>query len=82
MLASYLAHPEEPRHNLEKIASSYLNYKMLSYAEVAGKDGSIAAVSIDRSTFYAAEDAEIVFRLKAPLEKALDKTRVDRKSVV
>jgi len=78
MLASHLAQPDEPRHNLEKIASSYLNYKMLSYAELAGKEGSIAAVPIERSTFYAAEDAEIVFRLKAPLEKALDKVRATK----
>jgi len=78
MLASHLARPDEPRHNLEKIASSYLNYKMLSYAELAGKEGSIAAVPIERSTFYAAEDAEIVFRLKAPLEKALDKVRATK----
>ncbi|GAG23843.1 unnamed protein product, partial [marine sediment metagenome] len=78
MLASHLVQPEERRHNLEKIASSYLNYEMLSYAEVAGKDGSIAAVPIERSTFYAAEDAEIVFRLKAPLEKAMDKAQATK----
>jgi len=78
MLASHLAQPDERRHNLERIASSYLNYKMLSYAEVAGKDGSIAAVPIERSTFYAAEDAEIVFRLKAPLEKAMHKVQATK----
>lgn len=71
MIASHLARPEEPRHNLEEIARIYLGYEMLPYQELAGKDGQIAAVPLEKATFYAAEDAEIALRVKGPLEEAL-----------
>jgi len=71
MIASHLARPEERRHNLVEIARVYLGYEMLSYQELVGKDGQIAAVPLDKATFYAAEDAEIAFRVKQPLEQAL-----------
>lgn len=73
MIASHLARPEERHHNLEEIARHYLNYEMLSYKELAGKEGKIAQVPVDQAAFYAAEDAEIVYRVKGPLEEALEK---------
>ncbi len=72
MIASHLTQPEERRHNLERIAASVLGAKMQTYEEVAGKDGAFAEVPIDRATGYAAEDAEIVQRLRAPLLASLD----------
>ena len=72
MIASHLTQPEERRHNLDRIAASVLGVKMQTYEEVAGKDGAFAEVPIDRATDYAAEDAEIVQRLRAPLLGALD----------
>jgi DNA polymerase-1 len=71
MIASHLARPEERHHNLETIARTYLDYEMLSYSELAGKDGKMAAVPVEKAAFYAAEDAEIVCRVKPLLEKAL-----------
>ena len=44
---------------------------MTTYAQVAGKEGPFAAVPVDVATQYAAEDAEIVQRLRAPLMRAL-----------
>ena len=78
MIASHLARPEERHHNLEEIARTYLNYEMLSYKELAGKEGKMAQVAVDRATFYAAEDAEIVYRVKRPLEEALEKAGATR----
>ncbi len=78
MIASHLVHPEERRHNLGKIAMTYLGHSMLTYEEVAGKDGSFAAVPIDRATEYAAEDAEIVQRLYPPLVHDLDEGNLAR----
>jgi len=72
MIASHLAHPDERRHNLERIAESYLGHRMTTYEEVAGKDGSFASVPVDVATEYSAEDAEIVQRLHGPLARALD----------
>jgi len=71
MIASHLTQPEEHRHNLERIASTVLGCAVSSYQDVAGKDGSFAAVPIDRATNYAAEDAEIVQRLHKPLLERL-----------
>jgi len=78
MIASHLVHPEERRHNLEQIAMTYLGHSMLTYEEVAGKDGSFTAVPIDRATEYAAEDAEIVQRLYPPLVRDLDEGNLTR----
>ncbi len=73
MIASHLARPEERHHNLEEIARHYLNYEMLSYKELAGKEGKIEQVPVEQAVFYAAEDAEIVYRVKRPLEEAMEK---------
>jgi len=71
MIASHLARPDERHHNLETIARTYLGYEMLSYEDLAGKNGEMAAVDVERAAFYAAEDAEIVCRVKPALEAAL-----------
>jgi len=71
MIASHLVHPEQHRHNLTQIAEAYLGHTVSSYAEVAGKDVPFASVPIEAATAYAAEDAEIVQRLRAPLTRAL-----------
>ena len=72
MIASHLVRPEERRHGLDQIAEVVLGVKTTSYEEVAGKDGAFASVPIDAATAYAAEDAEIVQRLRGPLSRALD----------
>ncbi len=71
MIASHLISPEQRRHNLEEIAKNYLGYNMLSYTELAGKNGKIEQVPVDKATFYASEDAEIVFRVKEKLVAGL-----------
>jgi DNA polymerase-1 len=72
MIASHLVHPEQRRHNLDEIARVYLGYATLTYEEVAGKNGSFAAVPVETATRYAAEDAELVQRLYAPLTQELE----------
>jgi len=78
MIASHLVHPEERRHNLDQIVLTYLGQSMVTYEEVAGKDGSFAAVPVDRATVYAAEDAEVVQRLCEPLTRDLEKRNLTR----
>jgi len=72
MIASHLVRPDERRHNLEQIVETYLGHSVTTYEDVAGKDGSFASVPLDAATQYAAEDAEIVQRLHAPLACALE----------
>jgi len=71
MIASHLTQPEERRHNLESIASTVLGCSVSSFNDVAGKDGLFAAVPVEEATNYAAEDAEIVQRLREPLLERL-----------
>ena len=78
MIASHLINPEQRRHNLEEIAKNHLGYDMLSYSELAGKNGKIAQVPVDRAAFYASEDAEIVFRVKEILVAGLERVGATR----
>jgi len=73
MIASHLARPEQRQHNLELIARDVLGYQVQTYEQVAGKEGAFAAVPIEAATRYAAEDADIVFRLREPLLAAVER---------
>jgi DNA polymerase-1 len=74
MVASYLIDAGERNHNLDELALRYLNHTTIKITELigTGKDqkrmdeAPIAAVSD-----YAAEDAEVVWRLWPMLEKEL-----------
>ena len=72
MIASHLAYPDQRQHNLGRIAATVLGYRAQSFEEVAGKNGSFASVSLEEATTYAAEDADLVFRLRDPLTQAVD----------
>lgn len=67
MIASYLLNPTKPVHNLENIALEYLDYKILTYKEVAGKGKKqigFEEVHIDTASKYSCEDSDITLRLK------------------
>ncbi|MEW5825220.1 MAG: DNA polymerase I [Candidatus Bipolaricaulota bacterium] len=72
MVASYLLRPEDRRHGLDAVARAFLGVETSTFAEVAGKDGSFAAVPLSQATQYAAEDAELVQRLYPLLVRKLD----------
>ena len=62
MVASYLLNPTRRAHNLEMIASEYLDYKMITYEEVtrSGKHQvGFDQVPIQDAVPYACEDADI-----------------------
>ena len=66
MLAHYLINPDM-RHNMDILAETYLNYKPQSITELIGKKGknqkSMREVPLAQQTEYAAEDADITYRL-------------------
>ncbi|MBU0990928.1 MAG: DNA polymerase I [Proteobacteria bacterium] len=75
MIASYLIHPSRRSHSLDQIAMDFLNYKMVSYEEVAGKGKNaicFSQVELDKAVFYASEDADITFKLYDILLRELD----------
>lgn len=78
MVASYVLDPEG-RHNLERLAASYLGYKVLTYEEVCGKGKdqiSFADIPIDQATRYSAEDAWIASRLWGHLKPLIEKEKL------
>lgn len=66
MLASYVLNSTGSRHDMDSLAQRHLNYKTITYTEVAGKGAKqklFSAVELAAATNYAAEDADITFRL-------------------
>jgi len=60
LLESYVLEAHE-RHDLDSLAQRHLGWKTISYDEVTGKGAAripFSAVSVERATEYAAEDAD------------------------
>lgn len=74
MIAHYLVQPEL-RHGMDYLAEIYLKYRTIHYDELVGGKGKnqldIRSVELDKLCDYAAEDADITFRLKQILEKEI-----------
>ncbi|HBF11957.1 MAG TPA: DNA polymerase I [Deltaproteobacteria bacterium] len=70
MLASYILSPESP-HNLDHLASQYLQYTTLKYDEVVGKGKTFDSVDVDKACRYSAEDADVTMRLVPLLHQKL-----------
>jgi len=65
LLESYVLEPHKA-HDMDSLAQRHLGHKTLSYGEVAGKGAKpigFDQVSIELATRYAAEDADITYRL-------------------
>lgn len=66
MLMSYVLDAGKHRHNMDNLSEIHLNHKPISFKEVAGTGKS--QISFDKvemklATEYAAEDADVTFRL-------------------
>lgn len=74
MIAHYLVQPEL-RHGMDYLAEIYLKYRTIHFEELVGAKGKnqadIRTVDINKLCDYAAEDADVTFRLKQILEKEL-----------
>jgi DNA polymerase-1 len=74
MVAHYLVAPEE-NHNLDDVARSVLNYKMVPIADLIGDEtdrDSMREVDVETAAPYACEDADISYRLADELEAQLE----------
>jgi len=66
MLESYVLDSTASRHDMDSLALKYLGYKTLKYEDVAGKGKhqiNFSEVPLEQATIYAAEDADVTFRL-------------------
>ncbi len=78
MVADYLLHAGERSHSLEDMARRYLNHQVIPITELIGKKSRkqeqlrMDEVAADKVSVYAAEDADIAWRLTEFLERQLD----------
>jgi DNA polymerase-1 len=66
MLESYVFNSTASRHDMDSLSLAYLNHKTISFEEIAGKGAkqlTFDLIDIDVAAPYAAEDADITFRL-------------------
>ena len=74
MVAHYLVAPEE-NHNLDDVARSVLNYKMVPISELIGderEEETMRDVPVEEVAPYACEDADIALRLADALREKLE----------
>ena len=79
MLMSYALDAGKHRHNMDNLSETHLNHKPISFKEVAGtgkKQISFDKVPIKLATQYAAEDADVTFRLYTFFRERLDKEKL------
>lgn len=71
MVLSYLLEPNWGKHNLGRLAQSYLQTKAVEYEEVTGKGKNqvtMDKVAVEKTTPYACQDADFAYRLSLILE--------------
>jgi DNA polymerase I len=81
MLAHYLIEPEM-RHNMDVLAETYLHYSPISIETLIGKKGtkqkSMKDAPLEQIAEYAAEDADVTFRLKEMLAPILKEKSAEK----
>lgn len=80
MIAHYLLNPEL-RHGMDYLAETYLQYKTVHIDELIGARGknqiTMRNVPVEKVSEYAAEDADITFRLKNYFEPLISKEQLE-----
>ena len=66
MLMSYVLDAGKNRHNMDTLSEIHLGYKTISFKDMVGtgkKEINFSEVELDKAKDYAAEDADVTFRL-------------------
>jgi DNA polymerase I len=74
MLMSYVLDAGKNRHNMDTLSEIHLNHKTISFKEIVGtgkKEINFSNVELDKAMEYAAEDADITYRLYKIFSKNL-----------
>ncbi|NIM58501.1 MAG: DNA polymerase I [Candidatus Aminicenantes bacterium] len=80
MVLSYLLEPNWGKHNLSKLALTYLQVKAIAYSDVVGKgknEVTINAVDINRVAPYACQDADLTLQLSSLLWPKVKEEKLD-----
>ena len=74
MLMSYVLDAGKNRHNMDTLSEIHLQHKTISFKEIVGtgkKEINFSDVELDKAMEYAAEDADITYRLYKIFNKNL-----------
>ncbi|OED39045.1 DNA polymerase I [Chromatiales bacterium (ex Bugula neritina AB1)] len=74
MLQSYVCDAAAHRHDMDELASKYLNYKTIHFEDIAGKGKkqlTFNQIEVEPAAEYAAEDADIALQLHNALWQVL-----------
>ncbi len=74
MLMSYVLDAGKNRHNMDTLSEIHLQHKTISFKEIVGtgkKEINFSDVELDKAMEYAAEDADITYRLYKLFNKNL-----------
>jgi DNA polymerase-1 len=74
MLMSYVLDAGKNRHNMDTLSEIHLQHKAISFKEIVGtgkKEINFSDVKLDKAMEYAAEDADITYRLYKIFRKNL-----------
>ncbi len=81
MLAHYLIEPDK-RHGMDVLAENYLNYSPVSIDGLIGKKsgnlGTMRDVAIEKISEYAAEDADVTYKLKTIFAPLLKQNKLEK----
>ena len=79
MLMSYVLDAGKNRHNMDTLSEIHLNHKTISYKDLVGtgkKEINFSDVDIEKAKDYAAEDADITYRLYKKFHKNLKEEKM------
>ena len=79
MLMSYVLDAGKNRHNMDTLSEIHLNHKTIAYKDLVGtgkKEINFSEVEIEKAKDYAAEDADITFRLYKKFYKSLKEEKL------
>ncbi len=74
MLMSYVLDAGKNRHNMDTLSEIHLNHKTIPFKDLVGtgkKEINFSEVDVEKAKDYAAEDADITFRLYKKFQKNL-----------
>ncbi len=81
MIASYLLNAGSRQHSLDAASFTELGYRMQPIEDLIGKGKNqitMDQVPVEKVSWYAAEDADITWRLKEIFEEELKKEKLDK----
>jgi DNA polymerase-1 len=78
MIAAWLLNSSLATFNMDRLAEDVLNYRTVHYDEVVEKGATFDSVPLGQAAEYAAEDADITYRLYQVFQKQLGERGLQR----